>query len=356
MNDKTIKVAIVGLGNCASSLIQGIEFYKNVDENSPSTVGLMSNSFGGYLVRDIKIVAAFDVNARKVGKDISEAIFAEPNCTKKISDVPHVGVKVSAGPVLDGVAPHMRDEFPLVEKPDDVDDVLKKSGAEIIVSYLPVGSEEATIFWAERALANKIAFINAIPVFVSSDKEWSEKFKKAGIPCAGDDVKSQVGATIVHRMLARLIQDRGHSIDNTYQLNVGGNSDFLNMKDESRVVSKRISKTEAVTSVLESPDLDVKIGPSDFVEHLKDNKVCYINIKGRQFGIIPFELDVKLSVEDSPNSAGVMVDAIRAIKIALDRGLSGYQDWSSYYFKHPLRQYRDEEAREVVEKFVADDK
>ena len=350
MNTSKIKVAIVGLGNCASSLIQGLEYYKDVDEKSEPVIGLMSNSLGGYLIRDIAIVAAFDVNAHKIRKDISEAIFVEPNCTKKISDVPKMNVSVSAGPLLDGIAPHMKDTFPLVEESDDVDAILKASGAEILVSYLPAGSVEATHFWAEKALEHKVAFINAIPVFVSSDEKWSKRFEDAGVPCGGDDIKSQVGATILHRMITQLVLDRGQSVDDTYQLDIGGNTDFKNMMTGDRYHFKRESKTESVA--WHGKIGSIKLGNVDYVPHLKDNKVAYINVRGRQFGDIPFEIETKLSVEDSPNSAGVMVDAIRAMKISLDRGLSGYQEWSSYFFKHPLRQYTDREAQEIVEKFA----
>ncbi|HWQ59742.1 MAG TPA: inositol-3-phosphate synthase, partial [Candidatus Fimivivens sp.] len=303
MKNGGIKVAIVGVGNCASSLIQGLEYYKDVDENSERVIGLMNNVLGGYRISDIEVVAAFDVNANKVGKDISAAVFAEPNCTKKISDVPTTGVKVSAGPLFDGIAPHMKDRFPLVQEPDDVDAVLKESGAEILVSYLPAGSQEATYYWAEKALQHKVAFINAIPVFVCSDKERSARFEQAGIPCGGDDIKSQVGATIVHRVLTQLVLDRGQSVDDTYQLDIGGNTDFENMMTGGRYALKRESKTEAIA--WNGKIGAIKLGNVDYVPHLKDNKVAYINIRGRQFGDIPFEIDAKLSVEDSPNSAGV---------------------------------------------------
>jgi len=351
MKSGKIKIAIVGVGNCASSLIQGLEYYKDVDENSELVIGLMNNTLGGYRIGDIEVVAAFDVNANKVGKDISEAVFTEPNCTKKISDVPTTGVRVSAGPLLDGIASHMMGKFPLVEKPDDVDAILKENGTEIIVSYLPVGSQDATHFWSKKALEHKIAFINAIPVFVCSDKEWSAKFEKAGVPCAGDDIKSQVGATIVHRMLTQLVLDRGQSVDDTYQLDIGGNTDFENMMTGERYTLKRESKTEAIA--WHGKIGAIKLGNVDYVPHLKDNKIAYINIRGRQFGDIPFEIETKLSVEDSPNSAGVMVDAIRSMKVSLDKGLTGYQEWSSYFFKHPLRQCTDQEARAIVEKHAS---
>ena len=348
---KEIKVAIVGVGNCASSLIQGVSFYSNNSTN----LGLMHSEIAGYHVSDIKFVAAFDVDKRKVGKDLSEAIFAEPNCTKKICDVNNLKVTVKKGTVLDGVAEHMKDFFIVDEKQKSIDIVeeLKKSKADLLICYLPVGSHDASRFYAQAAIDAKVGFINAIPEFICSDKEWISKFREKGLPCAGDDIKSQVGATIVHRVLTRLVEDRGHTIDSTYQLNIAGNTDFLNMKDERRIVSKRISKTNAVLSILDTKDIGIRIGPSDYVPHLKDNKVCYINIKGKQFGGTPFELDVKLSVEDSPNSAGVMVDVIRCMKVALDRGVSGnLEEISAYAFKSPHKQYRDEEARRLLETFI----
>ena len=349
---KEIRVAIVGVGNCAASLVQGVEYYTF----NKTTLGLMHVDIGGYSIPQIKFVAAFDVDKRKIGKDLSEAIFSEPNCTKKICNVPVLNVIVQKGFVLDGVADHMKDSFIVDEKQKSVDivDSLKKSKAEILICYLPVGSHDASRFYAQAAIDAGVGFINAIPEFICSDKEWIEKFRSKGLPCAGDDIKSQVGATIVHRVLTRLVQDRGHTIDNTYQLNIAGNTDFLNMKDERRIISKRISKTNAVLSILDSnKDIGIRIGPSDFVPHLKDNKVCYINIKGRQFGNTPFELDVKLSVEDSPNSAGVMVDVIRCMKLALDRKISGnLEEISAYAFKSPLKQYRDENARNLLENFI----
>lgn len=342
---KKIKVAIVGLGNCASSLIQGIEFYGN-DKNKN---GLINEIIGNYKVSDIEIVAAFDVDKRKVGKDISEAIFSEPNCTKKISNVSFKDVQVSKGNVLDGVSSLMKDYF-IVDDSQEISnivEVLKNSKAEILVCYLPVGSANAARFYAESAIEAGLGFINAIPEFICSDNVWIEKFKSKKLPCAGDDIKSQVGATILHRVITRLIQDRGFKIDNTYQLNIGGNTDFRNMLDETRLESKRISKTQAVVSNLdEGENIPTRIGPSDFVNHLKDNKVCYINVKGTQFGDVPFELDLKLSVEDSPNSAGCIVDVIRYMKIALEKGISGnLEEVSAYYFKSPLIQMREEDAR-----------
>ncbi|MEI6237954.1 MAG: inositol-3-phosphate synthase [bacterium] len=348
---KEIRVAIVAVGNCASSLVQGVSYYS---KNS-TILGLMHNDIGGYLVSDIKFVAAFDVDMKKVGKDLSEAIFSEPNCTKNICDVDNLNVIVQKGVVLDGVADHMKDYFIVDEcqKSVDITEELKKSRADILICYLPVGSHDAARFYAEAAINAGVGFVNAIPEFICSDEVWISRFREKGLPCAGDDIKSQVGATIVHRVLTKLVEDRGHTIDNTYQLNIGGNTDFLNMKDEKRIVSKRISKTNAVLSILNSKDIGIRIGPSDFVPHLKDNKVCYINIKGKQFGGIPFELDAKLSVEDSPNSAGVMVDVIRCMKIALDRGVSGnLEEISAYAFKSPYKQYRDEEARRLLEIFI----
>ncbi len=347
-----IKIAIVGIGNCASSLVQGLHYYSKNDISD----GLIHLDIGRYRVPDIQVVAAFDIDKRKVGKDLAEAIFAEPNCTKKITDLPLNGVIVNKGLVLDGIAEHMKDVF-LVDDSQEVSDmvkILQESKAEILICYLPVGSAKAARFYAQAALDAGVGFINAIPEFICSDQEWILKFKEKGLPCAGDDIKSQVGATILHRVIARLIQDRGHTIESTYQLNIGGNTDFLNMTDESRLTNKRLSKTHAVTSILENREsIQVRIGPSDYVPHLKDNKICYINIKGKQFTNIPFELDLKLSVEDSPNSAGVMVDVIRCMKIALDRGISGYlEEVSAYAFKSPPVQYRDDEARKDVDEFI----
>ena len=347
-----IKVALVGIGNCASSLVQGVTFYSKPENKS---VGLMHYTFAGYDISDIKFVAVFDVDKRKVGNDLAEAIFSAPNCTKKFQDVDRLNVRVLKGNVLDGVAPHMQEYFIVDSSQKSVDVVheLKKSGADMLISYLPVGSAEASRFYANQALKAGVGFINAIPEFICSDPEWIAKFKEKGLPCAGDDIKSQFGATILHRILSRFIEDRGHKIDNTYQLNIGGNTDFLNMKNESRLNSKRISKTNAVTSILENKEFGVRIGPSDYIPHLNDNKVCYINIKGKQFGNLPFEIDVKLSVEDSPNSAGVMVDVIRGMKVALDRKISGnLEAISTYYFKSPALQYRDDVARKMVEDFI----
>jgi myo-inositol-1-phosphate synthase len=359
---KEIKIAIVGVGNCASSLIQGLFYYKNVKDEKELVPGLMHNVLGGYKISDIKVVAAFDVDKRKVGKDVSEAIFAPPNCTKIFcKDVPKMGVKVKMGPVLDGVASHMKD-YPedktfvvAKEKPVNVVEELKKSGAEILINYLPVGSQKATEYYANCALKAGVAFINCMPVFIVSDKKWAEKFEKKKLPCIGDDIKSQVGATIVHRVLTHLFVQRGVIIDRSYQLNFGGNTDFLNMLERKRLKSKKISKTEAVESQLAkrlSYD-NLHIGPSDWIPWLKDNKICFIRIEGRKFGNVPVELELRLSVEDSPNSAGCVIDAIRLAKIALDRKIGGpLISASAYLMKSPPQQFTDEKAREMVEEFI----
>ncbi|MDP3661750.1 MAG: inositol-3-phosphate synthase [bacterium] len=348
---RKIKVALIGVGNCASSLVQGIQYYTLNNTN----VGLMHPDIGGYKVSDILVVAAFDVDKRKVGSDLARAIFAPPNCTKKIIDVPQTGIIVNKGPVMDGVAKHMEDIFltDKSQKTSNVKRILKNSGAEMFICYLPVGSVRATRYYAQAALDTGVGFINAIPEFICSNNSWISRFQEKGLPCAGDDIKSQVGATILHRTISRLIQDRGQKIDTMYQLNIGGNTDFLNMTDKTRIVSKRKSKTQAVMSILDDKVIQVHIGPSDYVSYLKDNKICYLNIKGRQFAEMPFDLDVKLSVEDSPNSAGVMVDVIRAFKLAIDRGITGHlTEVSSYAFKSPRTQYRDEEAKNRFEKFI----
>ena len=360
--EKEIKVAIAGLGNCASSLIQGIFYYHNVNENSPLVPGLMHNVISGYKISDIKIVSAFDIDKRKVGKDVSEAIFAPPNCTKVFKkDIPHLGVTVKMGPVLDGVAEHMKD-FPeekrfvvADEKPVDVVEELKKSGAEILLNYMPVGSEKATRFYAESALKAGCAFINCMPVFIASNSEWARKFEEHNLPIIGDDIKSQVGATIIHRTLTRLFEKRGTKLEHSYQLNVGGNTDFLNMLSRARLKSKKISKTESVESQLSerlSYD-DLHIGPADYVPWLKDQKICFLRIEGRKFGDVPFNIELRLSVEDSPNSAGCVIDAIRLAKLALDRKIGGALiSASSYLMKSPPQQYPDEEARKMVEEFI----
>jgi myo-inositol-1-phosphate synthase len=348
-----IRVAIAGLGNCASALIQGVEYYRDrLEENIP---GIMHVNFGGYYIRDIKFVAAFEVNALKIGRDISEAIWADPNCCARFCDVPPQNVKVLPGPISDGVAPHMRGPFHAYEdmEPVDVAEVLRECDADMLVNYLPVGSYEGTRIYAKAAIDAGCAFVNCIPEFIASDPDWGRRFEEAGLPVAGDDVKSQLGATILHRVLVELFHERGIRVDSTYQLNIGGNTDFLNMTREERLSSKRISKTKAVESLLPYP-FPTRIGPSDYVPFLGDKKICYIKINGRGFGELPMTLDVKLSVEDSPNSAGVVIDVIRAVKLALDRGISGpLISISSYAFKHPPVQVTDDVARRWVEEFIA---
>ncbi|XOA43082.1 MAG: inositol-3-phosphate synthase [Candidatus Nealsonbacteria bacterium] len=359
---KGIKIAIVGLGNCASSLIQGIFYYKNVKTDDELIPGLMHNLINKYKVSDIKPVIAFDIDKRKVGKDISKAIFAKPNCTKVFnSKIPNLKAKVKMGPVLDGVAKHLKNypeekRFAVSkEKPVDVVKELKKSGAEILINYCPVGSQKATEFYAKAALKAGCAFLNCMPVFIVSNKSWAEKFKKKNLPCIGDDIKSQVGATIIHRILSHLFSERGVKIDKSYQLNVGGNTDFLNMLSRSRLKSKKISKTESVESQLSkrlSYD-NLHVGPSDYVPWLKDNKVCFIRIEGRKFGNMPVEVELRLSVEDSPNSGGCVIDAIRLLRIALDRNIGGSLiSASAYFMKSPPIQFTDEKAREMVEDFI----
>ena len=352
---KEIRVAIVGVGNSASALIQGVEYYKNAKEDE-TVPGLMHVNFGGYHVRDIKFVAAFDVDKNKIGKDLAEAIFTKPNCCAKFANVPPLGVKVSPGPVLDGVAKHMRETFNVYNesetKPADIVSILKESQAEILINYLPVGSHNATRFYAQAALDAGCAFINCIPEFIASDNAWSRKFEEKGLPVAGDDVKSQLGATILHRNLVRLCVDRGVIVDETYQLNLGGDTDFLNMTVEERLKTKRISKTEAVKSLVPY-DLPTRIGPSDYVPFLGNKKICYIWLKGRKFGDRPLTISVKLEVEDSPNSAGVVIDVIRAVKLALDRKIAGpLISISSYAFKHPPIQVPDPVAKEWVEEYI----
>ena len=349
-----IRIAIAGVGNCSSSLIQGLEYYRDIKKSDELVPGLMHNSLGGYLVSDIKPVAAFDVDKRKVGTDLSKAIFSVPNCTKKFSDISELDVEVMKGKVLDGVAPHMKEYFLVDERqePVDVASVLKKSRADVLINYLPVGSDEAVKWYASQALEAGCAFINCIPVFIASDEHWAEKFRKAKLPVIGDDIKSLVGATIVHRALTQMIVDRGARIDSTYQLNVGGNTDFRNMMDQSRLKSKKISKTESVASQIPY-DAYVYAGPNGCIECLNDNKICHLKIDFRLFGDIPAHIDLKLSVEDSPNSAGVVVDAIRVAKIALDRKIGGpILPASAYFMKHPPRQMREAEAREKLEEFI----
>ncbi|MFH1721674.1 MAG: inositol-3-phosphate synthase [Candidatus Altiarchaeota archaeon] len=353
-----IKVAIIGVGNCASSLVQGVEYYKDVTEKDDLVSGLMHNEIAGYRIKDFKFVAAFDVDSKKVGHDLSEAVFAEPNCTTKFSDVPHWGIVVKKGPVLDGVAETTREKFAVdsKQKPVDIAKELKKSEADVVVSYLPVGSEEADRFYAKECLRANCAFVNALPVFIASKPEWAKKFAEKKLPIIGDDIKSQLGATITHRMLTRLFMDRGVKLENTYQLNVGGNTDFLNMLERHRLKSKKISKTESVQSQMINrlADEDIHVGPSDYVPWLKDKKLAFIRMQGKNFGDVPLDIEIRLSVEDSPNSGGVMVDAIRCAKLALDRGIGGpLISPSSYFMKSPPEQYSDSDARLRVEEFIA---
>jgi len=351
-----IRVAIVGVGNCASSLVQGVEYYKDaaVEDRVP---GLMHVQFGDYHVRDIEFVAAFDVDAKKVGQDLSHAILASENNTIKICDVPPSGVTVSRGHTLDGLGKYYREMITESdEEPADVVQVLKDTGADVLVCYLPVGSEDAAKYYAQCAIDAKVAFVNALPVFIAGTPEWAEKFTKAGVPIVGDDIKSQVGATITHRVLTKLFEDRGVTVDRTYQLNVGGNMDFMNMLERERLESKKISKTQSVTSQM-SRDIgarNVHIGPSDYVAWLDDRKWAFIRLEGRAFGDVPLNLEYKLEVWDSPNSAGVIIDALRAAKIASDRGIGGpILSASSYFMKSPPEQYPDEVCREKVEQFIA---
>jgi myo-inositol-1-phosphate synthase len=359
-----IKIAIVGLGNCASSLLQGIEYYKGKsDENA---IGLMHWDVGGYKAYDIEVVAAFDIDRRKVGKDVNEAIFALPNCTAVFCDnMPGTNVKVLMGRILDGFSGHLKDydsKHTLIksdEKEPSKEEIVKiliKSKAEMLLNYLPVGSEKAARFYAECAIESGIGLINNMPVFIASDPEWAKKFKQKNVPIIGDDIKAQLGATITHRMLTDLFKKRGVKIERTYQLNTGGNTDFLNMLNRRRLRSKKISKTEAVQSILDTK-LDaenIHIGPSDYVPWQKDNKVCFIRMEGRLFGDVPMNLELRLSVEDSPNSAGVAIDAIRCCKLALNRGKGGVlYSPSAYFMKHPPKQFSDYIAYRMTEEFIA---
>ncbi|MFC0265239.1 inositol-3-phosphate synthase [Alloscardovia macacae] len=350
-----IRVAIAGVGNCASSLVQGVQYYQNA-EDGDKIPGIMHANFGGYRIRDIEFVAAFDVDAAKVGKDLSEAIFASQNNTYTFSEVPSLGVEVQRGPTFDGLGTYYQEMIDESEdEPVDVAAVLKETRADVLVSYLPVGSEEADKFYATAAMEAGCGFVNCLPVFIASDPEWAQKFREAGVPIVGDDIKSQVGATITHRTLARLFEDRGVRVERTYQLNVGGNMDFMNMLQRNRLESKKISKTRAVTSIVphEMEERNVHIGPSDYVAWLDDRKFAFVRLEGTTFGDVPLSLEYKLEVWDSPNSAGVVIDAIRAAKIALDRGLAGpILAPSSYFMKSPAVQHEDNEARQLVEKFI----
>ncbi len=361
-HSRKIRVAVIGVGNCAASLIQGVEYYKSADPDS-TVPGLMHVNFGDYHVGSLEFVAAFDVDAKKVGLDLADAIGASENNTIKICDVPQTGVTVQRGLTLDGLGSYYHQTIDESEaEAVDVVQVLKDSGADVLVSYLPVGSEQADKFYAQCAIDAKVAFINALPVFIASDPEWAAKFEAAGVPIIGDDIKSQVGATITHRVLARLFEERGVILDRTYQLNVGGNMDFKNMLERERLESKKISKTQAVTSNLDGPlankidDRNVHIGPSDYVAWLDDRKWAYVRLEGRAFGDAPINLEYKLEVWDSPNSAGIIIDAIRAAKIALDRGIAGpLLSASAYLMKSPPQQMPDGVGRTQLEAFIVGD-
>jgi myo-inositol-1-phosphate synthase len=351
----SVRVAIVGVGNCATSLVQGVHYYRDADPNS-TVPGLMHVQFGDYHVRDIEFVAAFDVDAKKVGFDVSEAITASENNTIKICDVPPLGVTVQRGHTFDGLGKYYRETITESdEEPVDIVSVLRERRVDVLISYLPVGSEQADKFYAQCALDAKVAFVNALPVFIASDPVWAQKFVDAGVPIVGDDIKSQVGATITHRVLAKLFEDRGVILDRTYQLNVGGNMDFKNMLERERLESKKISKTQSVTSNM-SHDIgarNVHIGPSDYVQWLDDRKWAYVRLEGRAFGEVPLNLEYKLEVWDSPNSAGIIIDALRAAKIAKDRGVGGpVYSPASYFMKSPPVQSDDDTARSNVEAFI----
>jgi len=352
----SVRVAIIGTGNCASSLVQGVHYYRDADPNG-SVPGLMHVKFGDYHVKDIEFVAAFDVDAKKVGFDLADALAASENNTIKFCDIPPTGVTVQRGPTYDGLGKYYSETIEESEaEPVDVVQVLKDTKADVLVAYLPVGSEQADKFYAQCAIDAGVAFVNALPVFIASDPVWAKKFEDAGIPIIGDDIKSQVGATITHRVLARLFEDRGVILDRTYQLNVGGNMDFKNMLERERLESKKISKTQAVTSNL-GHDLGAKnvhIGPSDYVQWLDDRKWAYVRLEGRAFGDVPLNLEYKLEVWDSPNSAGIIIDAVRAAKIAKDRGIGGpILSAATYFMKSPPVQHEDTEGRALVEAFIA---
>jgi myo-inositol-1-phosphate synthase len=363
MAEPRINIAVIGVGNCASSLVQGLAHYSNGGANDQ--IGLMHWDLGGYRPRDIHVVAAWDVDRRKVGRDVAEAIFTAPNCTAVFCDhVPESGTKVLMGKVLDGVSEHMGEHpadrtFLVADQPqpsaEDVVAVLRDRKVDVLVNYLPVGSQEATEFYAQCAIDAGVAFVNNMPVFIASDPAWAERFRAAGVPIVGDDIKAQLGATIVHRVLTDLFKKRGVKLDRTYQLNTGGNTDFLNMTNKARLASKKVSKTEAVQSVTAHrlDDENIHVGPSDYVAWQKDNKVCFLRMEGQLFGGVPMNLELRLSVEDSPNSAGVAIDMIRCAKLALDRGLAGPVDAASAYFcKHPPEQMTDDEAHEALEAFI----
>ncbi|WP_400158618.1 inositol-3-phosphate synthase [Arthrobacter sp. BPSS-3] len=358
MSANPIRVAIVGVGNCATSLVQGVEYYRDADPEA-TIPGLMHVQFGKYHVNDVQFVAAFDVDGKKVGQDLSAAILASENNTIKIADVPPTGVTVQRGPTLDGLGKYYLETIEQSpEEPVDVVQALKDAQVDVMVCYLPVGSQEAAEFYAQCAIDAGVAFVNALPVFIAGTKKWADKFTEAGVPIVGDDIKSQIGATITHRVMAKLFEDRGVTLDRTYQLNVGGNMDFKNMLERDRLESKKISKTQAVTSNVEA-DLaarDVHIGPSDYVQWLDDRKWAFVRLEGRNFGDAPVSLEYKLEVWDSPNSAGVIIDAVRAAKIGLDRGIGGpLLSASSYFMKSPPEQFNDDLGREKVEAFIRGD-
>ena len=351
----TVRIAIVGLGNCASSLVQGLEYYKDADP-AERVPGLMHVELGGYHIRDVEVVAAFDVDAKKVGKDVSEAIFTEPNNTIRFSDVPPTGVTVMRGRTLDGLGTYYRDTIVESDEPEaDVVQVLRDARADVLISYLPVGSEQADRYYAQCAIDANVALVNALPVFLASDPVWAKRFADAGVPIVGDDIKSQVGATITHRVLAKLFEDRGVELDRTYQLNFGGNMDFMNMLERERLTSKKVSKTQSVQSQLEEPlsKENIHIGPSDHVPWLQDRKWAMIRLEGRNFGDVPLTIEMKLEVWDSPNSAGIVIDAVRCAKVAMDRGVSGpLIGPSAYFMKSPPVQFSDEGAHDMVEEFI----
>ncbi len=355
--NRKVRVAIIGVGNCASSFVQGVHFYQDAPVDVPIP-GLMHSVLGGYHVGDTEIVAAFDIDKNKVGKDLAEAIYTQPNNTYRFADVPKTGVRVHRGMTHDGLGKYLSQVIEKASGPtDDVVGILKATGAEVVINYLPVGSEEATKWYVEQVLDAGCALVNCIPVFIAREQYWQKRFEERGLPIIGDDIKSQVGATITHRVLTRLFADRGVRLDRTYQLNFGGNTDFLNMLERERLESKKISKTNAVTSMLDYPlpAEDVHVGPSDYVPWLTDRKWCYIRMEGTTFGNVPLNLELKLEVWDSPNSAGVVIDAVRCAKIGMDRGLKGaLVAPSSYFMKSPPQQFPDDQARQRVEAFIAE--
>jgi myo-inositol-1-phosphate synthase len=355
---RRVRVGIVGVGNCASSLVQGLTYYRAAKSNEP-VPGLMNVDVGGYHISDVEISSAFDVNANKVGRDVAEAIFTGPNNTHRFAAVAETGVTVRRGPVLDGVGQYLEEDVPISSEPEaDVAEVLRSSRTDVVISYLPVGSQKATEWYARQAIDAGCGFVNCIPVFIASDPAWRRRFEEAGLPIIGDDIKSQVGATILHRVLANLFRERGVRLDRTYQLNVGGNTDFKNMLERERLTSKKISKTQAVTSQFDVPlEADnVHVGPSDHVPWLTDRKLAFIRLEGTTFGGVPLSAEVRLEVWDSPNSAGVVIDAVRCAKLAMDRGIGGALTGpSSYFMKSPPKQCTDEEARRRTRAFIEDE-